>query len=211
MRKLAREAGFRTRSQAHYTIRDGFMVDFSTTYFDSATAERGQRESGLYVVLSAKTVESDQVLWRICQMTDELDKHSVDTIFGIDVVQAVQFAVQTFPIESPDDVARVCQQVVGFAIAGFASFLDSVGNSLDGFYRYVLGLDPESLWYREVNFPIAYIQLGDYQAALEYLKLIRNNPGILAHSSKGRPLSEYLAEYCQAHLGESRPVSLSGG
>jgi len=47
------------------------------------------------------------------------------------------------------------------------------------------------------------------RAALEYLKLIRNNPGMLAHYSKSRPLSEYLAEYCQAHLDVSRSVALS--
>jgi len=158
-----------------------------------------------------KTVESDQVLWRICQMTDELDQYSVDPILGGHVVQSVDVAERTFPIGSLDDVARVCQQVVGFAIAGFASFLDSVGTSLDGFYRYVLGLDPSCLWYSEIIFPIAYIQLGDYRAALEYLNLVGHNAGALNHLAKRRSMGYHLAEYCKAHLGESRPVSLSHG
>ena len=220
MRQLARSAGFRTRSQTHYTTRGDFLLSFHANYIDAATEEYAKGEVRLLVRLWVKTIESDQVLWRICQMTDELDKHSVDPLLGLDVVQSVRIAKRAFRIAAPDDVPLACQNIVDFASNNFASFLASIGNSLEGFYRYVVGLDPKLVWRDEVVFPIAYIQLGDYRAALFHLDndthdnratqlvgFTGRNRGELAYRSKGRCFGDYLAEYCQAHLHESRPVT----
>jgi len=210
MRQLARSNGFRTRSQFHYSIHKEFLLYFCADYLDSATVEYAKGDARLIVNINIKASESDRVLWRICQMADELDKHSIDPIFGLDVVPGVQIAEQTFRVAALDDTGVVCQDAVDFATTNFTSFLDSLGNSLEGFYRYVIGLDPKNVWRDEVVFPIAYIQLGDYRAALSYLNKVGCHTGQLLYLSKNRFCGDYLADYCRARLGESRPVESTG-
>jgi len=198
MQNLTRSAGFKTRSQTHFASREGFWFDFDSTYLDSRSKQFPEGQARVMVRLRAKPIESDEILWRICQMENDLARHSVDPIFGLDVVPSLEFARQVFPIQVPSDAPHVCAEVLEFAVDGFGSFMARIGNASGGFYRFVVGLDPTTVAGDELLFPIAFIYLGECLAALQFLEHRGRHSGRLGHLSRGRALGDYLADFCMA-------------
>ena len=212
LRRLGKVAGFKTRSKIQYAVRDGFLLVLNANYSDIATGKFERGDAQLFVRLQVKPVEADEALRRICQMDDGLEPHSVDPILGLDVVRSLKVAERVFPVESLDAVPAVCQEVVDFAVAGFDGFLAEIGGTPEGFYRHVLTRDPTKIWGDELLFPIAYIQLGQYSAALQYINdrgRVRL-PEALNYRSKGRSFGDWLTQYCTDRIN-GQPQAMPRG
>ena len=211
MRQLAKTAGFKTRSQTQYSVRGGFLLDFMASFLVAETDDFKRGEARLSVSLQVKPVDADAVLWRICQMDDGLEPHSVDPLNGLDVVRSLRAAERVFPVESLDAVPAVCQEVVDFAVAGFDEFLAEIGGTPEGFCRHVAALYPEKFWGSQLLYPIAYIQLGQYSAALQYMESLHPiDKGQLNYRSKGRSFGDWLTQYCTARINQ-QPQAMPRG
>jgi hypothetical protein len=203
LREVAREYGYKTRSNVPYKAVNGFFRCVLVGYLDSKTDTYKKGDGRLAVQLDIKPSEVDSLFWKICDMEDEADHPSPDPIFGLDVVFSVCIAEQDFPLGAIEEINTVCRQVLEFAESGYAQFAEQIGNSVNGFYEYVLSLPYERTWGAELLFPIAYIQLGRIQEALDFL----NNDSVYfrmqSHHCKGRSSGDYFRDYCATLLNKA--------